>query len=34
MMGHINNFLIRMVREHHGEEGEAKLFTLAGIEQR
>lgn len=31
MMGHINNLLLRMVEKHHGPEGVARLFALAGI---
>jgi hypothetical protein len=31
MMGHINNLLIHMVEKHHGVEGVARLFVLAGL---
>lgn len=31
MMGHIHNLLLSMVKEHHGDAGVKKLFSLSGL---
>ena len=34
MMGHINNLVVEMVRDHLGNEGVGSLFAAAGLEER